>query len=283
MANDDSHQVSTRKGLRLKDLDMSEQIKQEKSYEAELSALQDCMLRVQQAYYHEKRRAIVVFEGWDAAGKGGAIRRMTEALDPRGCKVWPIAAPRPDEQARHYLYRFWQRVPEPGTIAIFDRSWYGRVLVERVERLASDTEWKRAYDEINEFERMLADDGVRFVKLFLHITPEEQLERFEERLCNPAKRWKITEEDLRNRSRRPDYESAIEDMFDKTSTSQAPWHAVPANHKWYARVACLRITTDLLARGVNLEPPPLDIAVQKAAIEQLGLNPDQIVKKAKKA
>lgn len=260
---------------RLDKLDLSGRFSDRAEYEASLARLQTRMLRVQQAYFHEKKRAILVFEGWDAAGKGGAIRRLTEQLDPRGFKVWPIAAPKPEEQGRHYLYRFWTRLPEPGTIAIFDRSWYGRVLVERVEGLASKEQWKRAYEEIAQFERILTEDGVSLIKLFLHITPEEQLKRFKERLSNPYKRWKLTEEDIRNRERWPDYERAIAEMFEKTSVKQAPWVAIPANHKWQARIAVLETVTDHLAEGVSLTPPPIDPDLRRAAFERLGLVLDE--------
>ncbi|MEA4838579.1 MAG: polyphosphate kinase [Rhodospirillaceae bacterium] len=252
-------------------LDMSTRIKDRNDYETELAELQVRILRIQQTYFHEKRRGIIVFEGWDAAGKGGVIRRLTERLDPRGCKVWPIAAPKPEEQGRHYLYRFWTRLPEPGTLAVFDRSWYGRVLVERVESLASRKEWERAYREINEFEAMLTNDGVRIVKIFLHITPEEQLGRFAERLSNPYKRWKLTEEDIRNREKWPQYQDAIEEMFERTSTTKAPWYAVAANQKWHARVETLGIIARRLGKGVSVEPPPIDPKIQIAALEQLGL------------
>lgn len=253
----------------LSDLDMTGyRIADKAAYQKELEKLQEAVLHVQQAYWHSKRRAIIVFEGWDAAGKGGAIRRLTENLDPRGAHVLPIAAPTPEEQGRHYLWRFWQRLPPPGTFAIFDRSWYGRVLVERIEGFAKPHEWRRAYDEINEFERQLTDDGVRIIKLFLHITPEEQLERFRERLNNPYKRWKLTTEDLRNRDRRQEYEEAINDMFARTSTDNAPWVAVPANAKWFARVEVLRQVVEHLAVGVDITPPKLDPAV-KAATEKL--------------
>ena len=241
-------------------------------YEARLKSLQTQLMRVQQTYWHGGGRAVIVFEGWDAAGKGGTIRRMTELLDPRGVHVWPISAPSPAEQGRHYLWRFWQRLPERGTFAIFDRSWYGRVLVERVEGFAKPPEWRRAYDEINEFERLLVDDGVRIVKLFLHITPEEQLKRFRERLTNPYKRWKITDEDLRNRARWDDYVVAAEDMFDRTSTTLAPWHAIPADSKWHARVRSLEIVTEALSEGVTIAPPPIDPAVEAAAAELLGID-----------
>src|SRR3546814_723492 len=141
-------------------------------------------------------------------------------MDPRACRVWPIGAPTDREQGKHYLFRFWQRLPDPGTIAIFDRSWYGRVLVERVEGLAPEADWRRAYDEINAFERMLRDDGVRIAKIFLHITADEQLDRFKARLDNPFKRWKLSYEDFRNRRRWRDYEQAIEDMRSEEHTSE---------------------------------------------------------------
>ncbi|AUN31329.1 polyphosphate kinase 2 family protein [Niveispirillum cyanobacteriorum] len=256
---------------RLAELDMKAHRYADKgAYQKELEKLQEKILHVQQAYWHGKRRAVIVFEGWDAAGKGGAIRRLTENLDPRGAHVWPITAPTAAEQGRHYLWRFWQRLPEPGTFAIFDRSWYGRVLVERVEGFAKPHEWQRAYDEINEFERLLTDDGVRIVKLFMHLSPDEQLDRFKERLNNPYKRWKLTAEDLRNRDRRPAYEEAIDEMFARTSTDQAPWVAVPADAKWHARVAVLRHVVDALAAGVDVTPPPLDPAVKKAMEKLLG-------------
>ncbi|WP_207460297.1 polyphosphate kinase [Azospirillum sp. SYSU D00513] len=240
-------------------------------YDDRLAKLQKELLHIQQTYWHEKRRAVIVFEGWDAGGKGGCIRRVTEPLDARGFHVWPISAPTAEEQGKHYLYRFWTRLPAPGTLAIFDRSWYGRVLVERVEGFASKEQWRRAYDEINQFEKMLTDDGVRIVKLFLHITPEEQLERFRERLTNPYKRWKLTEEDLRNRSRWDEYVAAVEDMFDHTSTPNAPWTAVPANAKWYARLNVLETINRTLREGVTIAPPPIDLALAKTAAEVLGI------------
>jgi polyphosphate kinase 2 (PPK2 family) len=224
---------------------------------------------IQQTYYHDRRRGIVAVEGWDAAGKGGMIRRLTEKLDPRGIRVWPIGPPDPVEQGRHYLYRFWTKLPEPGGIAVFDRSWYGRVLVERVDKLAPKEAWKRAYDEINAFEKMLIDDGVRLVKLFLHITPEEQLERFVARLNAPYKRWKLTESDIRVHRQWDKYEDVIEDMFDKTSTGKAPWHAIPANQKWYARVAAIETIADEFSRGLDLRPPSIDPKVKLAALRLL--------------
>lgn len=229
------------------------------------------MLRAQQACYHKKLRTVIVFEGWDASGKGGSIRRLTGKLDPRGFRVYPISAPSDYEQSIHYLYRFYKRLPGAGEIAIFDRSWYGRVLVERVEGFASKEEWQRAYREINEFEKWLTDDGVRVIKLFLHIDKSEQLNRFEERLHNPDKRWKLTKEDVRNRKKWPKYEQAINDMMAHTHTPNAPWQIIPANHKWYARLACLTAVFKAMANGVDLEPPPIDEALVKVAEKELGV------------
>lgn len=242
-----------------------------KHYKQELKYWQTQLLHTQQAYYHQGRRAIIVFEGWDASGKGGAIRRMTEKLDPRGFTVYPIAAPDPVEQGRHYLYRFQTKLPAPGTMTIFDRSYYGRVLVERVEGFASDNQWQRAYQEINEFERLLVDDDVKIIKLFLHISEKEQLKRFSERLNNPYKRWKLTEEDIRNRGKRAQYEQAIDEMFAQTDTQLAPWHLVLAEHKWYARVEVMKIVVNALKEGVNIAPPAIDKALVALAKSQLGI------------
>ncbi len=232
--------------LKLSDVKEHPALKDKHDYEELLRSYQLRLLRLQQRMHQKGRRAIVGFEGWDAAGKGGAIRRLTESLDPRGFKVWPIASPRPDEQGRHYLWRFWQRLPEPGEVAVFDRTWHGRVLVERVEKLASKREWRRAYDEINQFEKQLADDGCPVIKIFLHITKNEQLKRFEERERNPYKNWKITREDWRNRKKWKAYERAIDDMLCRTNTRSAPWYVIPGNHKWYARTEALkRVVTTL--------------------------------------
>ena len=246
-------------------------IENKKQYKTQLKYWQKRLLHAQQAYYHQKRRALIVFEGWDAAGKGGAIRRVTEKLDPRGVTVYPIAKPKDEEQGRHYLYRFYTKLPLPGTTTIFDRSYYGRVLVERIEGYASTEEWQRAYQEINEFERLLTDDGVRVIKLFMHISEDEQLKRFEERLHNPYKRWKLTEEDVRNRSKREQYETAIDAMFSKTDTRQAPWHLISAEHKWFARVEVLKTLVEALSRDVDVTPPPIDQNVVALAEQQLGI------------
>src|SRR5580704_6532610 len=234
-------------------------------YKRRLKPMQDTLQLVQQAYLGTSERAVVVLEGWDTAGKGGVVRRLGWALDPRSFKVHPISAPSSREQVQHYLQRFWEKLPQQGEIVVFDRSWYGRVLVERVEKLATAREWKRAYREINEFERTLTADGIRLVKIFLHITPDEQIRRFKDRLTNPRKRWKLSYEDFRNRERWKDYQVAIEDMMEQTSAKHSRWYLVPANNKPFARLAAFRILTDRLGQGVPLEPRPLDPKTAKAA------------------
>jgi polyphosphate kinase 2 (PPK2 family) len=240
-------------------------------YERRLAEMQETLQLVQQAYLGTSHRAIIVLEGWDTAGKGGVVRRLGWALDPRSFKVHAIAAPTGREKSVHYLQRFWERLPQYGQIVVFDRSWYGRVLVERVEAFATPTEWRRGYSEINEFERMLLEDGTRLVKLFLHITPEEQMRRFRARLTDPLKRWKLSYEDFRNRGRWKDYEAAIEDMVEKTSSKRAPWHLVPANNKPFGRLAAFRVIADRLSKGVALAPRALDPKVAAAAEQLLGI------------
>jgi AMP-polyphosphate phosphotransferase len=240
-------------------------------YERRLAEMQKTLQRVQQAYLGTSHRAIIVLEGWDTAGKGGVVRRLGWALDPRSFKVHAIAAPTRREKSLHYLQRFWERLPEHGQIIVFDRSWYGRVLVERVEAYATPTEWRRAYHEINDFERMLLEDDTRMVKIFLHITPEEQMHRFRARLTDPLKRWKLSYEDFRNHGRWKDYEAAIEDMVETTSTKRAPWHLVPANDKPFSRLAAFRIIADRLSKDVALEPRALDPVVAEAAEQLLGI------------
>jgi polyphosphate kinase 2 (PPK2 family) len=240
-------------------------------YERRLATMQETLQMVQQAYLGSAHRAVIVLEGWDTAGKGGVVRRLGWALDPRSFKVHAIAAPNSREKQLHYMQRFWERLPQHGQIVVFDRSWYGRVLVERVEGYARPTEWHRAYDEINDFERMLLADGTRIVKLFLHITPEEQLRRFRSRLNDPLKRWKLSYEDFRNRGRWHDYEEAIEDMMEKTSSRRAPWHLIPANNKPFGRLAAFRTILDRLSKDVTLEPRSLEPAVADAAARLLGI------------
>jgi len=268
----------SRKKVRLDQVRMPRRFASKSEYLDAETALQKRMLSVQQAYFHQKRRAVIVFEGWDAAGKGGSIRRLTARLDPRGVKVWPIGPPTADEQSRHYLYRFWSRLPVAGTTAIFDRSWYGRVLVERVERLVEPEVWERAYDEINEFEHLLMADGVRVIKIFLHVTPEAQLERFAERLRNPVKRWKLTQDDIRNRARWEEYLDAYHDMFSRTSTRSAPWTVIGGNHKWTARVQVLEAVIKALTKGVDITPPPADQDLIDAAEAVLGISFDKKTK-----
>jgi polyphosphate kinase 2 (PPK2 family) len=193
----------------------------------------------------------VVMEGWDASGKGGAIKRLVEPLDPRHVRVSQFAAPTPDELRHHFLWRFVSPLPGWGGLAVFDRSWYGRVLVERVEKLTRKKVWKRAYREIRNFESGLSDEGMVFVKLWLHISPEEQLRRFEARAADPLKTWKLTDEDWRNRERRPSYEEAVEEMFEKTATPESPWHVIPAESKRYARVAVIRTVTEAIESGMK--------------------------------
>jgi len=240
-------------------------------YERRLAELQETLQRIQQAYLGTTHRAVIALEGWDTAGKGGVVRRLGWALDPRSFKVAAISAPGEREKSLHYLQRFWERLPQYGQIVAFDRTWYGRVLVERVEGFATPAEWKRAYKEINELAEMLLDDGVRLVKLFLQITPEEQVRRFRNRLTDPLKRWKLSYEDFRNRGRWKEYEEAIEDMMQKTSTRRAPWHLIPANDKPYGRLAALRIIADRLSKNVPLEPRPLDPKVIEAAERLVGM------------
>lgn len=239
-------------------------------YDGRLTELQHKLERVQHAHLFTGDRAVIVFEGMDAAGKGGAIRRISWALDPRSLKVWPIGAPNEIERKQHYLQRFWTRMPAKGQLAIFDRSWYGRVLVERVESFARPEEWRRAYGEINEFERQLTDSGIRVIKIFLHISKDEQLRRFEERLRNPLKRWKLSYEDFRNRDKWDQYVDAIHDMFDKTSTRQAPWHAIQGDNKPAARLETIKIIVEEMSRGLMIGEPPIDPKVLKIARQELG-------------
>lgn len=201
---------------------------------------------------HSKQIPVVmVFCGWDAAGKGGCIKRLVQSIDPRGYEVIPIAAPTKLELSHHYLWRFWKEMPPKGKITIFDRSWYGRVLVERVEGLCSNKEWQRAFQEIREMEEHLGDFGTAIIKFWLHIDRQTQLERFEARQENPLKRWKITDEDWRNREKWDRYEESVNEMLDKTHTDNAPWTIVPANCKMRARIKTLDTVVDTLSRFVK--------------------------------
>jgi polyphosphate kinase 2 (PPK2 family) len=196
----------------------------------------------------------VVFEGWDASGKGGAIKRLVAPLDPRHVRVSQFAAPTYDEKRHHFLWRFWPKLPGWGGMAVFDRSWYGRVLVERVEGFATKAQWSRAFDEIVEFEQTLTAEGMIMVKFWMHVSPEEQLRRFEDRASDPLRQWKLTDEDWRNREKRPAYEKAVTEMLDRTDPPWAPWHVVPGDSKHYARLAvvetvCAAVEDELRRRG----------------------------------
>ncbi|MFL9842151.1 polyphosphate kinase [Sphingomonas sp. ST-64] len=234
-------------------------------YKKALRKLQKRLSHIQTAHIIHKRRAIILFEGWDAAGKGGIIRRLTADWDPRYFEVWPISAPTPEELSHHFLWRFWRRLPAQHNIAVFDRSWYGRVLVERVEGFASDAEWKRGFDEINDFEAQQAETGATLIKIFVHVTQKTQDKRLRDRIDHPWKRWKTGLDDYRNRAKRDAYLAAMHDMFEKTSTEAAPWVVVDGNNKKAARIAALTAIADALEAKVPMEPPALDPEVEAAA------------------
>ena len=226
---------------RLKSADLSKNLTEEQ-YEKSLNEYQHELRELQFKIAEKKHSVILVYEGWDAAGKGGNIRRLTAKLDPRWFEVSAVSAPTEEEKNHHYLWRFWKRVPPAGMFSIFDRSWYGRVLVERVEKFATQQEWSRAYKEIREFERHLTNSGVILIKFWLHISKEEQLRRFKERQKLDYKNYKITDDDWRNRKRWDDYYKAVSEMLNRTSTDYAPWVVVEGNSKWWARVKTLRST-----------------------------------------
>jgi polyphosphate kinase 2 (PPK2 family) len=240
-------------------------------YSDALAAVQQRLARVLIAHLVHGRRAMIVLEGWDAAGKGGIISRMTAEWDPRWFQVWPIGPPSPEEKDRHFLWRFWQKLPASGNIHVFDRSWYGRVLVERVEGYATEAEWKRGYDEINEFEAQQRDSGTAIVKLFVHVTQAEQDKRLKERLEDPWKRWKTGPDDYRNRARRDDYLKAMADMFRHTDTRWAPWTVIDGNNKKAARIAALTKVADALEKVVPMKPAELDPGFEDMARKVLGI------------
>jgi polyphosphate kinase 2 (PPK2 family) len=204
---------------------------------------------------------LVVFEGWDASGKGGAIKRLVEPLDPRHVRVVQFAAPTDDEKRHHFLWRFWPRLPGWGGMAVFDRSWYGRVLVERVEGFASGEEWNRGYGEIRDFERSLADEGTIIAKFWMHVSQEEQLRRFESRRDDPLKSWKLTDEDWRNREKHDAYAEAVEQMLSETDRPEAPWTVIAGDSKHYARVAVIETVIERIEEGMRSQgfevPEPL--------------------------
>ena len=223
----------------LNSLDMAQSLAKE-DFSRELEVWQGRLNKLKRRAEGKGVSTILLFEGWDAAGKGGAIRRVTGALDARAYQVIPIAAPTDEERAQHYLWRFWRHLSRAGRLTIFDRSWYGRVLVERVEGFATESEWRRAYSEINEFEHELVESGIVLVKYWMHITPGEQLRRFKARERLRHKRWKLTDEDWRNRNKWADYELAVNEMVARTSTRAAPWTLVEADHKYFARIKVLK-------------------------------------------
>ncbi len=216
----------------------------DEEYRQELDACQKRLGELHNEIYKKKVPVIIAYEGWDAAGKGGNIKRITAALDPRGYEVHPIASPEPHEKARHFLWRFFTRLPKDGHIAIFDRTWYGRVMVERLEGFCSENDWQRAYNEMNEFEKELSDWGAVIIKFWVQIDKDTQLARFTDRQNTPEKQWKITDEDWRNREKWDQYEVAIDEMIQKTSTTFAPWHVLESNDKKYARIKALKIVIE---------------------------------------
>jgi len=235
------------KTLRLDDLNQNVPITKE-VYAKDLRKYQLGLLNLQLRLKESKRSVIIVIEGPDAAGKGGAIKRALESLDPRLVRVYSTQKPTTEEYRHHYLWRFWNRLPPHGEIAVFDRSWYGRVLVERVEGFATEAEWKRAFGEINDMERTLVEGGAILIKLFLQVSKGEQLKRFKERQSDPWKHWKINEEDWRNRRKWKQHNTAAEEMFRRTSTKDAPWTVIPGDYKWYARVEFAKAIYDRIAR-----------------------------------
>ncbi|EKJ85443.1 UDP-galactose-lipid carrier transferase [Leptospira meyeri] len=227
--------------LHLQQLDMK-QVLSPDEYQVKMKILKTKIRELTFLSKAKDRPILFVFEGWDAAGKGGSIRRLTQEIDPRLFEVHNISAPNAEEIQHHYLWRFWNRIPKKGHVGIFDRSYYGRVLVERVEGFATESEWSRAYEEILLFEEQLVSFGTIVIKFWLHIDPEEQLLRFETRKNDPLKRWKLTDEDWRNRDKWPLYEEAANQMFQKTDAPKSPWFLIPANDKYFARTTILETT-----------------------------------------
>ena len=235
---------------KLSEVDLSPSVTDEE-YRKELKKLQKRLSELHNVVYRKKIPVVLCYEGWDAAGKGGNIRRIAGPLDPRGVDVMPIASPEPHELNRHFLWRFWTRLPRSGHFCIFDRTWYGRVMVERLEGFCTENDWKRAFNEINEFERQLTDWGAVVIKFWIHIDQDTQLARFTDRQNTPEKQWKLTEEDWRNREKWPQYEAAIDEMLEKTSTENAPWFIIESNDKKYARLKTLRILIDALEKACD--------------------------------
>jgi polyphosphate kinase 2 (PPK2 family) len=235
----------------LRDVPTREKLSKSDALKA-LAELQNQMLRYQQSTFKHGHKIVLVFEGADASGKGGAIKRLTQPLDPRGVRVYPIGAPTPDELREHYLQRFWRRFPRKGELAIFDRSWYGRVLVERVDELTAEASWQRGYEEINELEKWLVDDGVIMLKFFMHISQGEQKKRLLERMRDPVKRWKITDDDLDAYEKWEPYTDAWNDMLAQTHTQDSPWFVIPADNKHAARVSVIRWVVAMLGENLSM-------------------------------
>ncbi len=233
---------------KLADISLDDKRMSDSDYDEELESLQKELKDLGNKVYRKKIPVIIAYEGWDAAGKGGNIKRITEALDPRDYVVEPIASPEPHEKARHYLWRFWTRLPKTGHITVFDRTWYGRVMVERLEGFCSENDWQRAYNEINEFEKELVDWGAVIIKFWVQIDKDTQLARFTDRQNTPEKQWKITDEDWRNREKWDLYETAIDEMIDKTSTAFAPWYVLESVDKKYARIKALKIVIEQIKK-----------------------------------
>lgn len=234
----------------LKKVDLSKKM-EEKAYEKRLDELQKKLRLLHGKLYAKRIPVVLAFEGWDAGGKGGAIKRLTNALDPRGYTVNPTSSPNDIERAHHYLWRFWTKMPKDGHIAIFDRTWYGRVMVERIEGFCTTQDWQRAYKEINQMEQQLVNHGAVVLKFWLHIDKEEQARRFQDRQDNPEKSWKITDEDWRNREKWDLYEKAVDEMLVRTSTADAPWIIVEGNDKLYARIKVLETVVNALEKRMK--------------------------------
>ncbi|MFT8737175.1 MAG: polyphosphate kinase [Zymomonas mobilis] len=241
-------------------------------YDKTLAQLQKRLAHILVAYIVYRQKAIILFEGQDSSGKSGIIQRLISGWDPRHFRVWPIGVPTEEEKSRHFLWRFWSKMPANGEVSIFDRSWYGRVLVERVDKLATDEEWQRSYDEINEFESLQCENGTKIIKIFCHITAKTQDERFKRRLDHPWKHVKISVADFHARDKRDEYKKAFLDMFDQCSMHWAPWHIIDANDKPAARIHALTLIADELEKNLPTAPPPVDPEIIKLAKEKFGID-----------
>ncbi len=239
-------------------------------YDERLKDLQDQLAALQALHIIHNCRTLIIFEGWDAAGKGGAIKRLTAFWDPRYYQVYPISAPTAEEKEQHFLWRFWNKLPRDKEISVLDRSHYGRVLVERVEGFCSAADWQRGYDEINAFERQQTEIGMTIIKMFLHVTQETQDKVLKERLEDPSKRWKVTTEDFRNRGKRNGYVTAIDDMLERTDTTYAPWKVIDGNNQKAARIAVLEHVIAQLEAAVPQQFPDADPEIVKLAKATFG-------------